>query len=80
MNYNFNWTVIEKNIPSEYILTIEEREHTFVLTNTFEEEEPVPPPSTGDTSNIMFYIVMMIFSGCLLIITGVLWKRAGYEK
>ena len=69
------WKVIERNIPEGYIMTVEERGTTFVMTNTVDSDTPIDPPPTGDTSNIFLYIVLMIVSGSVLIIVGVTGKR-----
>lgn len=71
------WMVVERNIPSGYTMTMEERERSFVLTNTFSQDNPdkPTPPQTGDTSNIMLYFVLMIISGSMLIILGITGKR-----
>ena len=74
-----SWTVVERNVPQGYTVTVEERESTFVLTNTWtptDPEDPDKPPKTGDTSNIMLYIWVMIVSGCLLVVLGVTGKRS----
>jgi hypothetical protein len=70
------WTVIERNIPSGYTSTVYKRETSFVLTNTFiSDDYSESPPSTGDTSNVMFYAVIMILSGCVLIFLGAIGKK-----
>ena len=68
------WKVVERNIPSGYTMTIEERETSFVLTNTQPPDKP-EIPQTGDTSNVMLYFILMIISGCMLIILGITGKR-----
>lgn len=71
------WTVIERNVPQGYMMTVEEREHSFVLINTFLPEKPEPPskpPQTGNTSSLMFYVILMNISGFALIFLGVFWK------
>lgn len=71
-----SWMVVERNIPQGYTMTLEERERSFVLTNTWTNpEEPADPPETGDTSNILLYILLMTVSGALLIVLGVTGKR-----
>ena len=82
-NDGINWTVIERNIPAEYTMTVEKRESSFVLTNTLipeDFEESFSNHKTGDTSNIMFYVVMLIVSGCVLIVIGNIRKRREYEE
>ena len=73
------WTVVERNVPQGYTATVEERQSTFVLTNTripVDPDVPVKPPQTGDTTNIMLYVLLMIGSGCMLIILGITGKKS----
>ena len=68
------WKVVERNIPSGYTMTVEERENSFVLINMWPTDTP-NIPQTGDTSNIMLWSVLMIISGSVLIILGITGKR-----
>ncbi len=73
------WTVVERNVPQGYTATVEERQSTFVLTNTripTDPDIPVKPPQTGDTTNIMLYALLMIFSGSMLILLGITGKKS----
>lgn len=73
-----NWTVVERNIPQGYSVTVEERKASFVLTNTWiptEPDDPGKPPQTGDTLNILPYIFLMSASGIMLIILGITGKK-----
>ena len=77
------WTVIERNTPSGYTMTLEKRGNSFVLTNTYtpkNPDEPFDAPQTGDTSNIMLYVILMIVSGSMLIILGIIGKRNAHEE
>ncbi len=77
------WSVIERTIPSGYTMTVEERGDTFVLTNTYTPKNPDPPsksPQTGDSFNVMFYVLLMILSGSMLMILGIIGKRNAHEK
>ena len=70
------WTVIERNVPEGYTMTVEVREASFIVTNTLDTNEPPPnPPETGDTANILVYILLMAASGSLLMILGITGKR-----
>ena len=74
-----SWTVVERNVPQGYTMTVEERQSTFVLTNTWTPtypDDPGKPPQTGDTSNIFLYVLLMIGSGSMLIILGVTGKKS----
>ena len=77
-----DWKVVERNIPTGYTMTIEERETSFVLTNTLNRDVPDNPdsPQTGDTSNIMLWVILMIVSGSMLIILGIIGKRNAHEE
>ncbi len=72
-----DWKVVERNIPTGYTMTIEERETSFVLTNTLNRDVPdnPDPPQTGDTSSVMLRVILMIVSGSMLIILGITGKR-----
>ena len=73
-----HWTVVERNVPQGYTMTVEQRQSTFVLTNTWIPEypdDPGDPPQTGDSLNIMLYILLMIGSGSVLIILGITGKK-----
>lgn len=74
-NDGSNWTVVERNIPQGYTMTVEERQATFVLTNTRNSTDPDDPPKTGDTMNILLYVLVMVGSGSLLIILGMIGKK-----
>lgn len=72
------WTVVERNVPQGYTMTVEERQATFVLTNTWKPtapDNPVKPPKTGDTSNVLLYALLMVGSGSMLIVLGITGKR-----
>jgi hypothetical protein len=76
------WKVVERNVPDGYTMTVEQRESAFVLTNTWGMADPdIPtPPQTGDTANILLYVVLMNVSGLLLIIFGITGKRKQHEE
>ena len=73
------WTVMERNVPEGYTVTLENRQSTFVLTNTWTSTKPNDPgkhPQTGDTLNLLPYILVMSGAGILLIILGTAGKKA----
>ena len=73
-----DWMVAERNVPSGYTVTLEQQDTTFVLTNTKIPDHPSPeelPPKTGDTSNILLYILLMSVSGSLLVLMGLTGKN-----
>ena len=58
-------------------MTVEERATSFVLTNTWIEENPDKPnpPQTGDTVNLLLYIILMTVSGVVFVAVGFIGKR-----
>ena len=73
------WKVVERNVPAGYTVMVEERETSFILTNTRPPDKP-DAPQTGDTANIMLYFVLMNVSGIMLIILGIAGKRKRHEE
>ena len=67
------WTVVEKQVPEGYDVTISANGTAFVITNTYEPDEPgkPEPPKTGDTAPLVLYIVLTCLSGLLLLILGI---------
>lgn len=63
------WQIIERNVPSQYTVTVNSFNTSFIVTNTY-LGEPTNPPQTGDTTNIHLYFILMCLSGIGLIITG----------
>lgn len=74
-NDGSNWTVVERNVPQGYTMTVEERQSTFILTNTWTSTDIDDPPKTGDTTNILLYVLVMAGSGSLLIVLGITGKK-----
>ena len=72
------WTVVEPKVPSGYTATFDKRDNVFIVTNIY------PPsgetPITGDTSNILLYVILMGVAGTALIVLGVTGKRKTNEK
>lgn len=65
------WQVVERNVPEDYTVTFENKETSFIITNTYLTEEP----PTGDSFNAIPYIVIMCASGALLILVGIIRRR-----
>ena len=78
---NSVWNVTEKNVPQGYTMTVEVRESSFVVTNTYTTSDNPPDlPQTGDTSNIMLYVILMLISGMVLVALGSARKRITNEE
>ena len=76
------WTVVERNTPEGYRMTVEKREKSFVITNSLipqNPDDPLDSPQTGDTSDVMLYVILMIVSGSILVVLGFVGKRNRYE-
>lgn len=76
-NDGSDWSVIQHNLPPGYTVTMDEKDRTLILINTLvTEDAPEPtPPVTGDTSNIMLYVILMFLSGGILVVLGITGKR-----
>ena len=99
---NSRWTVVEREVPEDYLVTITLADNVFTITNAYsvssdeipddppidtpddppadtpEGEQPVYPnnhPETGDTTYVWKYVIVMAFSGIVLLLVGSLRKR-----
>ena len=45
LSRNYDWTLVEVDVPSDYSVSIEEDGNTFVVTNTAEAPVPTPTPT-----------------------------------
>lgn len=66
------WTVSEKEIPDGYRVTVNKNETSFILTNTY--GTPPDIPDTGDTANLMLYILIFAVAGIGLVLVGLKLK------
>lgn len=71
------WTVVEKDVPDDYTVSIQVNEATFLITNTHTAPGDTPP--TGDTAAPWLYMLCMCLSGFLFLILGIRGKR-GYTN
>ncbi|MFR7819293.1 Cna B-type domain-containing protein [Candidatus Pseudoruminococcus sp.] len=67
------WTVVERNIPNGYKVSIEKNAKSFVIVNT-SSEKITTPPKTGDT-NSKIYTIAFATLGTALIITVLIISR-----
>jgi len=67
------WTVIEENVAKGYTVTTENKDNTFVITNTYSKNPP--PPITGDTFSLGIYVMAAIIAGLGLIVLGVVHRN-----
>lgn len=89
------WSVLERNVPEGYTVTVQRSGSSFFVTNTHSAvpdpmptPEPTPKPTpgpgegpqTGDESHLTLYIVCMAVSGLALLLLGVLNRNQKHEK
>ncbi len=72
-NDGTQWTAVERDVPAQYKLTIEYKGDAIILTNV--HKETVPPPTCGDATVLWPYILLMCFSGCVVILFALGRKR-----
>jgi len=67
------WTVAEKDVPDGYKVKIQQNGSTFSVINTYQTTPELP--QTGDTFTPMLWIMLMCFSGIMLVILGCYSRR-----
>ena len=74
------WQVVEKDVPEGYTMTVEQGKTTFTVTNILHDRPNIPPPDTGDRSNVLLYAVIFCVSGILLVALGLMGKGKAHEE
>lgn len=69
------WTVVERNVPDDYRVSLNVTGNVFQLTNVSTTPPLVPP--TGDTSSLGFYVILLAVSGLSLVLLS---SRRGRRK
>lgn len=72
------WNIVERSIDKNYDVSIYKDKQVFILTNTYPDDGD-NTPSTGDTSNIVFYMVAMSICGLLLILLALLLRKKDHD-
>lgn len=67
------WTVVEKDVPQGYKVSIGENGTGFVITNT--KTTPSDPPGTGDVFPLSIFTAALCISGLAMVLLGVLHER-----
>jgi len=67
------WTVLERDVPSGYRVTIQEHEGVFSIINT--GKKPSDTPQTGDSFAPLPWVLALCISGLLLLILGIYGRR-----
>jgi hypothetical protein len=70
------WTVVERSVTDMYTVTIQQNGSCFLIINTHKANVETPDnPQTGDTANVLLYVILMCISGIMLIILGIYSRR-----
>ena len=71
------WTVVERNVPDGYAVSITARENVFTIVNTSvaPPDQPEDKPDTGDRAALEVYILAAGLSGVLLLLLGIWYRR-----
>lgn len=70
------WTVSERTVPDAYKVSIRENNGVFSIVN-IRQSEPGSPPKTGDSFTPLPWILLLCFSGIMLLILGIYGRRRG---
>jgi len=68
------WQAIEKNIPTNYSITVIHKDNTIIITNTYDTVYK-DPPKTGETTVLWPWVVAMSVSGGMIILLTIWRKR-----
>ena len=68
------WTVAERTVPEGYQVTVRQNGAAFSIINTHGAQPPTPP-ETGDTFAPLPWILLMCFSGLMLLLLGLARRR-----
>ena len=74
------WHVVERNVPAGYTMTLQQRDYSFLITNTRPGEPKPEPPKTGDSANMLLYTVLLCLSGTALVILGIVGNKKRHEE
>ncbi len=69
-----SWEAVERNVPSDYTVTVTRNGNTVIITNSCEHKAE-KPPQTGDTFVLWPWILAMCMAGGIIIILSVSQKR-----
>ena len=86
------WSVVEKDVPDGYQVSIVNNQNTFVITNSKEKKpsedigksdfiDPVQPNvKTGDTAPFFMYVIILFVAGFGLMLFGILRLRESKDE
>ncbi len=78
------WKVAEEDIPDGYTVGINKKGDTYTITNTHTvnppDDTPDSNPSTGDSSNVLLYVILIAAAGIILAIMGIILARRSNKR
>lgn len=72
------WHLVERNIGKDYKVSIYKDNYVFIVTNTFKDDTP-NKPSTGDSTNVVFYMTLMSVSGLLCLVCALMLRKKDHD-
>ena len=79
------WTVAEEDVPAKYTVGIKKTGDTFVITNAHtvkaaKKTSSKTQPKTGDSTNVLPYVIGIAAAGVILIIIGIVLHRRRHDR
>ncbi|MCU6736294.1 Cna B-type domain-containing protein [Diplocloster agilis] len=78
LDAQYEWTVVEEIVPTDYTVRITREGTTFIVTNTYQAEQPPPPPDKPElpqTGMLWWPVFLAAGIGVLSVAVGVFLKR-----
>ena len=70
------WTVAERDVNEFYTVSIQQNGGSFTIINNHAGDPDNPDlPQTGDTFSPLLWVMIMCFSGIMLLVIGVYGRR-----
>lgn len=73
---NFKWTVVEKDIPSDYYLVADKKQTGIILTNHYKTPPPPPGENIPQTGQLWWPVPLLFILGFAFLYLGVLSKKS----
>lgn len=75
---SYSWSIIEKDVPKGYEVSVEQNEWSFVITNTYKKEQSTTPTTTSNlpqTGQLWWPVSALVFAGLCFVAIGVIRRR-----
>lgn len=71
LNYSpFNWTVVEKEIPKDYSLSVDKKENGTILINRYKKPPPPPDEELPETGQLWWPVPLLFILGFAFLYLG----------